>query len=88
MSLKRIKHPAEFAEILRIIHTGRAKAFEAVNVTLIDTYWAVGEYLSIRTGDAGWGKGTVQELARWLGAQAAELKGFSAPRPLENETVL
>ena len=69
MSLKRIKHPAEFAEILRIIHTGRAKAFEAVNVALIDTYWAVGEYLSSRVDNAGWGKGTVQELADWLAAQ-------------------
>jgi predicted nuclease of restriction endonuclease-like (RecB) superfamily len=78
MSLKRIKHPAEFAEILRIIHTGRAKAFEAVNVSLIDTYWAVGEYLSSKVDDAGWGKGTVQELADWLAAQVPDLKGFSA----------
>ncbi len=43
MSLKLVKHAAEFAEILRIIHAGRARAFEAVNVALIDTYWAVSE---------------------------------------------
>lgn len=45
MSLKPVKHAAEFAEILRIIHSGRARAFEAVNVALIDTYWAVGAHL-------------------------------------------
>jgi hypothetical protein len=34
MNLKRVRHSIEFAEILRIIHSGRAKAFEVVNVAL------------------------------------------------------
>ena len=38
MSLKRVKHVTEFAEILRIIHAARARALEAVNVAFIDTY--------------------------------------------------
>jgi hypothetical protein len=29
------KHPEQFADILRIIQSGRSKAFEAVNVALI-----------------------------------------------------
>jgi hypothetical protein len=33
-------HAAEFKEILGIIHSGRSRAFEAVNVALIETYWA------------------------------------------------
>jgi hypothetical protein len=53
MNLKPVKHSVEFAEILLIIHSGRANAFEAVNVALIDTYWAVGEYLSVK-GRGGW----------------------------------
>ena len=77
MSLKLVKHAAEFAEILRIIRGGRAKAFEAVNVALIDTYWAVGAYLSRKVSEAGWGKGIVQELAT-LAAQVPDLKGFSS----------
>ena len=52
MNLKPVKHSVEFAEILRIIHSGRAKAFEAVNVALIDTYSAVGEYLSVKVEEA------------------------------------
>ena len=78
MTFKPIKHSDEFAQILRIIHSGRAKAFEAVNVALIDTYRAVGEYLSGKAEGAGWGKAVVQELAAWLAAQAPDLKGFSA----------
>lgn len=78
MNLKDTRRAAEFTEILGIIHAGRSKAFEAVNVALIDTYWAIGEQLSDKVADAGWGKGVVTELATWLGVQAPELKGFSA----------
>ena len=87
MNLKPVKHSVEFAEILRIIQSGRAKAFEAVNVALIDTYTAVGEYLSVKVEEAGWGKGVVQELANWLAAEAPELKGFSlSAKKLPKET--
>ncbi len=78
MSKQLATRSAEFSEILNIIHAGRARAYQAVNVALIDTYWAVGEHLSGKVADAGWGKGTVQELAIWLLAKAPEVKGFSA----------
>jgi predicted nuclease of restriction endonuclease-like (RecB) superfamily len=69
---------ANFAAVLDIIRKGRTKGFQAVNVVLIETYWAVGEYLSTHTATAGWGKGTVKELADWLSTIVTELKGFSA----------
>jgi predicted nuclease of restriction endonuclease-like (RecB) superfamily len=77
MSAKHVQD-ASFAAVLDIIRKGRAKGFQAVNVVLIETYWAVGEYLSTHTATAGWGKGTVKELADWLSTIATELKGFSA----------
>ena len=77
MSLKNTSRAAEFMEILGIIHSGRLKAFEAVNVALIETYWAIGAQLSRKVSDAGWGKGVVTELANWLAAEAPDLKGFS-----------
>ncbi len=77
MNLKNTPRAAEFVEILGIIHSGRAKAFEAVNVALIETYWAIGEQLSQKVSDAGWGKGVVAELATWLAAEAPDLRGFS-----------
>jgi predicted nuclease of restriction endonuclease-like (RecB) superfamily len=78
MSLKPIQRSAEFTEILGIIQAGRAKAFEAVNVALIETYWSIGEQLSRKVTEADWGKGIVKELADWLRKQAPDLKGFSA----------
>ena len=78
MSTKLATKQAEFSEVLGIIRAGRAKAYEAVNVALIDTYWAVGAHLSEQVAKAGWGKGVVKELSAWLLAQAPDLKGFSA----------
>jgi hypothetical protein len=75
----RFVNPAdEFAEILQIIRTGRARVFEVANLALMETYWLVGGFLSRKVAQAGWGKGVVQELAGWLGAKAPEAKGFSA----------
>jgi hypothetical protein len=76
MSLKPIQRSAEFTEILGIIQAGRAMAFEAVNVALIETYWSIGEQLSRKVTEADWGKGIVKELADWLGKQAPDLKGL------------
>ncbi len=78
MSTKLVKKTAEFSEVLGIIRAGRTKAYEAVNVALIDTYWAVGAHLSRKVSDGGWGKGIVKELANWLVTQAPDLMGFSA----------
>jgi predicted nuclease of restriction endonuclease-like (RecB) superfamily len=73
-----VQRSGEFTEILGIIQAGRSKAFEAVNVALIETYWLIGEQLSRKVTEAGWGKGIVKELADWLSKQAPELKGYSA----------
>ena len=78
MSTKLIKKDSEFSEVLSIIRAGRAKAYKAVNVALIDTYWAVGEHLSRKVAEAGWGKGVVKELSDWLLSRSPDLKGFSA----------
>lgn len=76
MKLQVNRRSAEFAEILSIIQAGRAKAFEAVNVALIDTYWSIGAHLSRKVAEADWGKGVVKDLASWLSDQAPDLRGF------------
>lgn len=78
MSKPPVKALAEFSEVLLIIRSGRAKAFEAVNLALMETYWTVGAYLSRKVGEAGWGKSVVLQLASWLQVHAPEAKGFSA----------
>jgi len=76
---KRIKpHISEFPEVLAIIKNGRSRAFHAANVALVETYWAVGGYLSRKVTESGWGKGVVLHLADWLLTSAPDIKGFSA----------
>lgn len=72
------QHISEFPEILAIIKNGRSRAYQAVNIALIETYWAVGSYLSHKVAVSGWGKGVIRELADWLLANAPEARGFSA----------
>jgi predicted nuclease of restriction endonuclease-like (RecB) superfamily len=67
-----------FAEVLNIIQQGRNRAFKAVNTFLIETYWAVGQFLSRKIASDGWGKGVVKELSAWLSLQSPELKGYSS----------
>ena len=78
MKLTTKHHSEEFKAILGIIESGRTRAFEAVNVALIETYWAIGEQLSQKVSEVGWGKGVVADLASWLASEAPDLKGFSA----------
>ena len=78
MKLTKKSQSEEFQEILGIIQSGRTRAFEAVNVALIETYWAIGEQLSRKVSEADWGKGVVADLASWLAAEAPDLKGFSS----------
>ena len=69
---------SDFPEILAIIEDGRSRAFQAINVALIETYWAVGSYLSCKVAVSGSGKGVIRELANWLITNAPEVRGFSA----------
>ena len=69
---------AEFVAILDVIHEGRARAFTAVNVALIETYAAIGGILSRKVREEKWGKGVIRELADWLVRYSPDLKGFSA----------
>ena len=80
-SLSVIDNPAgtrRFDEVLRIIQAGRAQAFEAVNLVLMETYWAVGQHLHQQVAEAGWGKAVVKALADWLQVHAPDAKGFSS----------
>ena len=77
-SLKPTSATADFLPVLKLIREKHTRALQAVNFALIDTYWAVGELLSARTAESGWGRGTVQELSDWLAATAPELRGYSA----------
>ncbi len=58
--------PAEFDVVLRLIEAARSRAITAVNTTLIDLYWNIGEYITRKIADDGWGQGTVEVLAETI----------------------
>jgi len=50
----------------------------AVNGELIDLYWSIGEHISDRVLEKGWGKGTVMELSEFIAKKDPGARGFSA----------
>lgn len=68
-----------FDEITVLIETSRNSAIMAINRELINLYWSVGEYISIKVEREGWGKNTVKSLADYIKIGFPDLRGFSAP---------
>jgi hypothetical protein len=53
----RLPSRADFDEVLALIESARARAISVANTTLIDLYWAIGEHITRKVADDGWGKG-------------------------------
>lgn len=68
---------SQFADIVSLIQGSRIKAIKAVNRELIDLYWNIGEYISLKVQNAEWGQSVVKQLAEYLQQNEPELKGFS-----------
>jgi hypothetical protein len=69
---------AAFDQVLTLIDAARTRAVAAVNTTLIDLYWSIGQYISSRIAEDGWGHGTVAALALYLQRRLPNPRGFSA----------
>ena len=70
---------AGFDEIVQLITTARQRAYQAVNTTLIDLYWHIGERISQRIAAAEWGDGVVEQLARYIAKTQPNAQGFTRP---------
>jgi predicted nuclease of restriction endonuclease-like (RecB) superfamily len=68
-----------FAEVVQMIQAARGQALAAVNTTLMDLYWRVGEYISRKLSTAAWGEGVVEALARYIRRCHPNLRGFTRP---------
>jgi len=66
-----------FIEIAQLIRQARNNALKAVNTELINLYWNIGHYISLKIKNAEWGDKTVGELANFLQKNHGELKGFT-----------
>jgi hypothetical protein len=70
--------PAGFDEVLALIEATRSRIVTAVNTALIDLYWRIGQYISRKIVEEGWGHGTVAALAEYIRARRPNARGFSA----------
>jgi len=68
---------ADFEEVAALIAAARQRAVQAVNTTLIDLYWQVGQTISRKIEQAQWGDGVVAQLAGHLARTQPGLRGFT-----------
>jgi predicted nuclease of restriction endonuclease-like (RecB) superfamily len=66
-----------FSEIVSLIAASRQRALQAVNSTLIDLYWQVGETISGKIEAAEWGDGVVPQLAAYIARTQPGIRGFT-----------
>jgi len=70
--------PTGFDEVLALIEATRSRVVTAVNTALIDLYWRIGQHISGKIAEEGWGQGTVAALAEYIHARRPNARGFSA----------
>jgi predicted nuclease of restriction endonuclease-like (RecB) superfamily len=66
----------DFSNLVQLIKIAHNRAIAAVNSELVNLYWQVGQYISLRLEKATWGDGTVKELAQYIQKHHPEIKGF------------
>lgn len=67
----------QFEQVLDMIRHAKGETLKLVNTALIDLYWSVGKYVSLKTEGEGWGKSTVVELAKYIAHTDPNIDGFS-----------
>ena len=77
MSDRPVSYAQDFADVLGRIQQTRQRVFAQANTALIDLYWRIGQTLSQKVTQGGWGKGVVAELARYIAHADPTIKGFS-----------
>ena len=60
-----------------MIQSARGRALTAVNASMIDLYWRVGEYISRILTTAVWGDDVVGQLAEFIQQRHPNLRGFT-----------
>lgn len=68
-------------EIKRQIRQQQFQALRAANQELLALYWWLGEAISRRQTEQGWGKAVVENLARDLQVEFPGRNGFSVQNP-------
>jgi predicted nuclease of restriction endonuclease-like (RecB) superfamily len=67
----------QFKHVIELIKESRNKAVKAVNSELINLYWNIGKYISMKIEQSEWGESVVKALAIHIKLSEPEIKGFS-----------
>ena len=67
----------DFNEVAQMIAVAKQRAYSAVNTTLVELYWQVGEYIHNKLVSTAWGEGVVDQLANHLKTTQPGLRGFT-----------
>ena len=67
----------DFVTIAQLIANARQRALQAVNTTLIELYWQIGQHISRKIAASEWGDGVVEQLACYLAQIQPGLRGFT-----------
>lgn len=68
---------AGFSEVVQLIASARQRAIQAVNTSLIELYWQVGEIISRKIAAAEWGDAVIPQLADHIAQTQPGLRGFT-----------
>ncbi len=68
---------ANFDELISMIESARARAWQAVNFELVSLYWNIGRWLSMKMQEAAWGSKVVEKAAVYLAEKRPDLGSFS-----------
>jgi predicted nuclease of restriction endonuclease-like (RecB) superfamily len=71
------KNHVEYSELLSMIERARENAFRAVNHELISMYWDIGEYISGKIKNGGWGRSVVSGFSQFVQSRLLGIRGFS-----------
>ncbi len=66
-----------FTDIVQLIASAKHRAIAAVNTSLIELHWQVGEIISKKIASTEWGDGVVDQLAAHLAKTQPGLRGFT-----------
>lgn len=66
-----------FLDIVKMIKKSKFNALKSANTELINLYWDIGKFLSIKIKNSEWGTSVVNELSVFISKEDPGLKGFS-----------
>lgn len=71
-------YQSDFSQIYLMIEQAQNSAWKKVNESLISLYWRVGQYISQKSEDGGWGKAVVEDLSHYILSKNTCIRGFSS----------